>query len=214
MYPFGDGMPDLSERNHHRGPAVHSRSPEAIIDPAISAKQRCPIMTSKREDRSATFCRPFQFSLRGLFLVATGYAVLWALAALAGPGAMGLLIIASAMAIAAIVYASTFYAISRLPRPKWWRIAAVVVVLAGVPVGFWIGAAYRYPVSPTVEYCGFPFPAAIFILESGRWIDYVGNPLVVFGNVFILRAVALLPVLLGVLLRLFSGSVAGPSPDS
>jgi hypothetical protein len=37
--------------------------------------------------------------------------------------------------------------------------------------------------SPTLRYRGFPFPAFIWQLENGKWVDYVGSPLTAVMNV-------------------------------
>jgi len=152
--------------------------------------------SSQHEER-----RPLQFGLRSALLGLTAYGVLWALAATAGPGAMALLAIGTGLAIAAVVHVGTFFWISRLPKPFLWRLAAVAILVIGIPISFWIGAAFQYQVSPTIKYCGFPFPAAILVLENGLWIDYVGGLHVVLVNILLLTTILLLPVLGALLLR-------------
>jgi len=114
---------------------------------------------------------------------------------------MGLLVVASAIAVAAAVDYGTFHAISRLTHPGRWRAIAVTSLVLGVPASFWFGAVFQYQVTPTVKYCGFPFPAAVFVLENGRWVDYVSGLPMVLVNVFLLTAIFLLPVLVALVLR-------------
>ena len=146
--------------------------------------------SSQNEER-----RPFQFGLRSVLLVVTVYAVLWGLAVSAGPRAVGLLVAGSAVAVAIMIHVGTFRSVCRTACPLRWRMATAIVLGLGIPAAFWIGAAFQYQVSPSVKFCGFPFPAAILVLEYGSWVDYVSGLPVVLLNVLVLTAIVLVPIL-------------------
>jgi hypothetical protein len=56
--------------------------------------------------------------------------------------------------------------------PAWWGFLCSLL-LVGIATGIWSGFMLKYHVSPTLRFAGFPFPMAIFQLESGTWVDYV-----------------------------------------
>ena len=74
-------------------------------------------------------------------------------------------------------------------------------LFASFPVGILVGVLssflVKYQVSPTQRIIGFPLPAAVLLLEGGRWVDYVGpiwmlNPFLVGGGLMLPFSVALL----------------------
>jgi hypothetical protein len=56
----------------------------------------------------------------------------------------------------------------------WWG-ALVLSVLAGVPAGVWCGFRMEWQINANTRLFGFPFALAVFRLEDGNWIDYVGS---------------------------------------
>ena len=54
------------------------------------------------------------------------------------------------------------------------RKSRILAWTLGILLGI-IAAFITYPYSDTVKIFGFPFPAAAFKLEQGRWLDYVGS---------------------------------------
>lgn len=93
----------------------------------------------------------------------------------------------------------TIRTIARQHKPIWRR-ATVLLLSVGVPVGIWLAMFYRYAWSDHFEVLGFPIPVLVFQLEDGRWVDYVGNPLLAFVSLFLVASAFLLPVSLGLLL--------------
>ncbi len=144
---------------------------------------------------------PFQFSLRSLFIVVTCYAVICGLAASAGPDGIFWLVLLSILAVLGLVHVATFYAISRLPRPDLWFVAAIGMLAVGVVVGFWCGTSFEYQVSDVRRQIGFPFPIMVFQLENGQWVDYVGGPLGTVLDVFVIATGAIVPVSIALLVR-------------
>jgi hypothetical protein len=57
--------------------------------------------------------------------------------------------------------------------------------------GFSLGFDFRYAVSDTVEFQGFPIPLAFFVLEEGRWVDVIGIPPLGLLNVFLIDSIFL-----------------------
>ncbi|MDB6057811.1 MAG: hypothetical protein JWO95_1655 [Verrucomicrobiales bacterium] len=80
-------------------------------------------------------------------------------------------------------------------RASWW-IFLYSLLLVGIATGIWAGFMSEYRVSPTVRFAGFPFPMAIFQLESGTWVDYVHDTVtMIFIGVADLIIVALCSVI-------------------
>jgi len=72
------------------------------------------------------------------------------------------------------------------------------IVLAGAvaaAAGLYCGFQVRWQPSATRRCVGFLFPAMIWRLENGRWVDYVGSPITAIMDVAIFVAVATLPPL-------------------
>src|ERR1700738_5173213 len=91
----------------------------------------------------------------------------------------------------------TFWLIRHQPRSGVWRAIAIALLVVGVLVGSWSAFCWRYPWSENMEALGFPIPVVVFQWEDGRWVDYVGNPLLAFVSLFLVASAFLVPVLVG-----------------
>jgi len=74
-----------------------------------------------------------------------------------------------------------------------------LLLSVGVPVGVWLAFFYRYAWSDHFEVLGFPIPVLVFELEDGKWVDYVGNPILAFVSLFLVVSAFLEPVSAGLL---------------
>jgi ABC-type xylose transport system permease subunit len=79
----------------------------------------------------------------------------------------------------------------------WWIVLSSILV-AGIVTGVWAGFMLDYNVSPTLRFAGFPFPMAIFQLESGTWVDYVHETFIMIliglADVVVVALCSVLPV--------------------
>jgi hypothetical protein len=151
-------------------------------------------MESQPETADVPFApKPFQFSLRSVLVVTTGYAVLWGLAVSVGDRAVVLLALLSILVVLGLIHVVAFYLVGRLPRPRRWRAIGTCLILVGGAIGLWSGACFEYQVSERHRFVGFPIPMAVFQLEDGRWVDYIGNPLVVLLDGFLVATALLAP---------------------
>ena len=82
----------------------------------------------------------------------------------------------------------------RLPSKKSILVTAAVVTVGFGAVGLFCSFNVRWQPSPTIRYLGFPFPAMLWQLENGKWVDYVGGPITGAMNVIWFAAVGLVPV--------------------
>jgi hypothetical protein len=82
----------------------------------------------------------------------------------------------------------------RLPaRSSILSVVACLAVVGGI-AGVYCSFNVRWQPSPTIRYLGFPFPAMLWRLENGQWVDYVGGPITAVMNVAWFFAVSTLPV--------------------
>jgi hypothetical protein len=102
--------------------------------------------------------------------------------------------------VVAVVDVFTLASIRRQPQPRAWRAATALLLSAGVAVGVWCAFFWRYAWSEELEVLGFPIPLLVFQWEGGRWVDYVGNPILGFVSLFLVASAFLLPVSLGLVL--------------
>jgi hypothetical protein len=94
-----------------------------------------------------------------------------------------------------------FWTVQSFYREKvnsaWWMFLCSLF-LVGIVVGVWAGFMLEYHVSPTLRFAGFPFPMAIFQLESGTWVDYVHETsimmLIGVADVVVIAVCSVLPV--------------------
>lgn len=95
--------------------------------------------------------------------------------------------------LAAIVFigAPTAAAVLASPLPQRASLRAVTVVLAiaGGTVGGFCSFYVQWQPSPTQRDLGFPFPAIIWRLESGQWVDFVGTPITAAMNIALFSGV-------------------------
>jgi len=79
----------------------------------------------------------------------------------------------------------------------WW-IFLCSLLLVGIATGIWAGFMLEYHVSPTLRFAGFPFPMAIFQLESGTWVDYVHETFIMIligvADVMLVTLCSVIPV--------------------
>ena len=119
-------------------------------------------------------------------------AQLWSL------GAMGFLIF---ITLAGLLGWIAFFTIRAFRRDKvsaaWW-VFLYSLLFAGIAIGVWAGFMLEYHVSPTMRFAGFPFPMAIFQLESGRWVDYVHETFIMIligvADVILVTLCSVIPV--------------------
>jgi hypothetical protein len=68
----------------------------------------------------------------------------------------------------------------------------------GIAAGIWAGFMFEYHVSPTLRFTGFPFPMAVFQLESGTWVDYVHETFIMIligvADVMLVTLCSVIPV--------------------
>jgi hypothetical protein len=86
---------------------------------------------------------------------------------------MGVLIIFAVLGLLGWIVLSTISSFRREKVSSTWWIFFYSLLLVGIIAGVWAGFRFEYQVSPTLRFAGFPFPMAIFQLESGIWVDYV-----------------------------------------
>lgn len=67
-------------------------------------------------------------------------------------------------------------------RERLLWMMALLAMLGGV-IGLYCSFWVRWQPAPTLRYVGFPFPAMIWQLEKGQWVDYVGTPLTAAMNI-------------------------------
>jgi hypothetical protein len=79
-------------------------------------------------------------------------------------------------------------------RSRFWWLIFGAGATAGV-LGLFSAFEISWQPSPTLRYLGFPFPAMIWQLENGQWVDYVGTPVTAVMDVLLFVAVATLPLL-------------------
>lgn len=88
---------------------------------------------------------------------------------------------------------ATFRNLHRLRTP--WPRCAKVLALIGSLVGLWLGFAFVYQPAPDLKIQGWPFPILVFLLENGRWVDYVGMIWLVGPfNALLVETLCLLPI--------------------
>jgi len=86
---------------------------------------------------------------------------------------MGVFVFIALFCVLGWISLSTVRALRRHHVGMAWWIFLCSFLLAGIAIGIWAGFMLEYPVSPTLRFAGFPFPMAIFQLESGTWVDFV-----------------------------------------
>jgi hypothetical protein len=77
-----------------------------------------------------------------------------------------------------LLFAGSVWVLVRLFRQIIAERTRARGVFLTLPLGTLLGIAAAmivYPVSPTARLVGFPFPAAIWELHDGIWMDYVGG---------------------------------------
>ena len=82
----------------------------------------------------------------------------------------------------------------RLPSKSSLLTAAAVMAVVGGIAGAFCSFNVLWQPSPTIRYLGFPFPAMIWRLEDGQWVDYVGGPITTAMNVVWFAAVCVVPI--------------------
>jgi hypothetical protein len=96
------------------------------------------------------------------------------------------------------VFACTVILILRIRGGVCWWSAFSVLVLGGVAAGLLVSLGERQD-SPTRRVVGWPFPAAIFKLEHGNWVDYVTPAPIAIGVIAldtgVIASGALLPLI-------------------
>jgi hypothetical protein len=94
-----------------------------------------------------------------------------------------------------VALGSTIWLSSISPIRSWrWLVVFLVGIFAGL-IGLFSAYQVSWSPSPTIRYLGFPFPAMLWQLEDGRWVDYVGTPITAVMDVALFVAVATLPLL-------------------
>jgi hypothetical protein len=78
-------------------------------------------------------------------------------------------------------------------RSSILAVVGCLAVLGGI-VGVYCSFNVRWQPSPTIRYLGFPFPAILWQLENGQWVDYVGGPITAVMNVAWFAAASVVPV--------------------
>lgn len=76
-----------------------------------------------------------------------------------------------------------------LPGRKSLLLFALALAVLGGMIGFYCSFWVRWQPSPTLRYLGFPFPAMIWQLENGEWVDYVGTPITAAMNIALFSGV-------------------------
>jgi len=73
-------------------------------------------------------------------------------------------------------------------RGQLLGVMALLASIGGV-IGLYCSFYVRWQPSPTLRYLGFPFPAMIWQLENGEWVDYVGTPVTAAMNIALFAGV-------------------------
>jgi hypothetical protein len=68
--------------------------------------------------------------------------------------------------------------------------------VAAAALGLYSAYDIRWMPSRTLRFVGFPYPAFIWQLENGKWVDYVGSAITAAMDVALFVSVATLPLLI------------------
>jgi ABC-type xylose transport system permease subunit len=111
---------------------------------------------------------------------------------------MGILIFIGLFGLLGWIAFCTIRAFRREHVGTAWWIFLCSLLLVGIATGIWAGFMLEYHVSPTVRFAGFPFPMAIFQLESGTWVDYVHETFIMIcigvADVMLVTLCSVIPV--------------------
>lgn len=101
------------------------------------------------------------------------------------------------LAMACLTWGYIAFLAFRAKARTWLLIYLIASLLVGVTAACFL-CDMTYAASPTKRHSGFPFPAAIFVLEDGVWVDYVTPPgvmhLIIATNFLLIVTVPQLPV--------------------
>lgn len=111
---------------------------------------------------------------------------------------MGILIFIALFCVLGWIAFCTIRAFRRDHVGTAWWIFLGLLLLVGIATGIWAGFMLEYYVSPTLRFAGFPFPMAIFQLESGTWVDYVHETFIMIliglADVMLITLCSVIPV--------------------
>jgi hypothetical protein len=111
---------------------------------------------------------------------------------------MVFLILMVVLIAAAAVMISTWSLLRRRQAGVWWWTAFIALLVSGLVAGS-ILSFWEHQDSPTRRLIGWPFPAAVFKLEEGQWVDYVtpvpAALLIMVFNAILVASAASLPLL-------------------
>ena len=93
---------------------------------------------------------------------------------------MGILLIFAVVGVLVWMAFSTIRSFRRNKVSSAWWVFFWLFLLAGIGTGVWAGFMFEYLARPTLRFAGFPFPVAIFQLESGVWVDYVHDEFIMY----------------------------------
>ena len=82
------------------------------------------------------------------------------------------------------------------------RVLFVSLLAAGLAAAYWLTFYFEYQPRATVRIAGAPVPAAIFRLENGVWVDYVGGPGWMI-NLVLVPCLVVLPITLSLTIRAY-----------
>jgi len=109
-----------------------------------------------------------------------------------------ILVIVSAVILAGWIDFVTLRSVLKRGWPL--KIITSLLILGGIPIGFYCAFMLRYPWSSTLEVLGFPIPVMAFQLQEGVWVDFVGFLPLAVVSWFLVISIFLTPVSLCLLL--------------